>query len=95
MAKKELTFRESLEARGLLLLAQAAYRKALKDYMPLLAEVLGEEAEDDGSEYQYFGHVSDAIYTDYTFDELLTKLGTKVLPIEPRAKTATRAEKSA
>jgi hypothetical protein len=69
MAKKTITKNERLQLVGLLALATKhnAFIGALKD---AAYEITGEE--DD------CGHTSDAIYSDYSADELLRKLEIKV-----------------
>ena len=70
--KTEITKKEYLTAYALLHLAHEKINE-LRNFEGSLASVLG--VEDDGSDY--FGHVSDAIYSEYDLKTLLNKLGIK------------------
>ena len=64
--KTEITETEKLQLIGLLVLAKAGNER-MKDILRAVMVITGET--DDG------GHSSDAVYGDYTADELLEKLG--------------------
>lgn len=64
-------------AEGLLLLARRKARE-MNEIETALAECLGVKDEDEGSGNRpYYGHVSDAMYSDYTLKELLRKIGAR------------------
>ena len=86
MAKRVISFQKSLAARGVLAMAQQQYNRVCKEYIPMLAEIVGEKTEDDKSEYPYFGIVSDAVYSDYSFDTMLKKLEITVRPQSKRGR---------
>ena len=65
----EITENEKLQLIGLLVLAQAGNER-MKDILKAVTAITGEK--DD------MGHSSDAVYSDYTADELLEKLNITV-----------------
>lgn len=67
--KTEITENERLQLIGLLVLAKAQNEK-LKDIVTAVVAITGETDE--------YGHSSDAVYCDYTVDELMEKLGISV-----------------
>lgn len=68
--KTEITKLEYWQIIGLLTIA-AQHNEALKEIEKSLRKVTGEESE--------FGHCGDAIYCDYSADELIKKLKLKVV----------------
>ena len=82
--KREITFEQYLTVRGLLAMAQEKYNCATQEIMPQIAAILKVPADDTTSEYPYFGHVSDALYSCYTPDEMLGKLKITVKPMTKR-----------
>ena len=56
---------------GLLALADG-HRRAMEDITKALVEITGEKADPSGSDY--YGHVSDAVWSGYSADEMLAKL---------------------
>ncbi len=67
--KTEITETEKLQLIGLLVLAKAGNER-MKDILKAVMAITGEK--DD------MGHSSDAVYGDYTVDELLENLGITV-----------------
>lgn len=81
-SKIAITPNERLQLIGLLALAQM-YNKMLKD-IERAAFALTGELDNDGKAADY-GHTSDAIYSDYSVDDLLGRLDLTVMeqPAEP------------
>lgn len=67
--KTEITKTEYWQIIGSLTVA-AQHNEALREIEKALINITGEESE--------FGHSSDAIYCDYTADELIKKLNIKI-----------------
>ena len=67
--KTEITETEKLQLIGLLVLAKAGNER-MKDILSAVMAITGEQGD--------MGHSSDAVYSDYTADELLEKLGITV-----------------
>jgi hypothetical protein len=67
--KTEITENENMQLIGLLVLAKAGNER-MKDILKAVMAITG-ETED-------CGHSSDAVYSDYTADELMEKLGITV-----------------
>ena len=71
---KTITRDEYYTALALLQLAREADKETLK-FVKSLARTLRESTDYD----DYYGHVSDAVFEDYSIDVLLSKLEIKVL----------------
>lgn len=74
--KTKITENEKLQLIGLLVLAKAGNER-MRDILKSVISITGEK--DDN------GHSSDAIYSNYTADELLGKLGITVMPSNDKA----------
>jgi hypothetical protein len=68
--KTEITEIEKLQLIGLLTLAKSGNERQ-QDILKAVLAITGETDE--------LGHSSDAVYSDYTADELLERLGIKVV----------------
>lgn len=69
-----ISYEQYLAVVGLLELAKQ-YNAKLQDLEGSLAKIVGE-----GSDSNYYGHVSDAIYCEYSAQELLDRLQIMVIP---------------
>jgi hypothetical protein len=56
---------------GLLALADG-HRRAMDDIIKAMVEIVGEKPDPAGSDY--YGHVSDAVWSGYSADEMLARL---------------------
>jgi len=72
--KEYITKQELLQLIGLLIVA-SSQNKAIHQTETAIAELLLVE----GNIEEGFGHISDAVYCNYTASQLLKKLGIKVL----------------
>lgn len=70
--KKTITRDDYLRLVGLLTLARD-HNRVLRDIEHSVAGLVGAEDDSSGGS-SYYGHASDAVYSDYTADEMLGRL---------------------
>jgi len=71
--KESITENEKLQLMGLLVLAKR-HNDALKDIVASVRKIIGQEGDR--------GHCDDAVYCDYSVDELLDKMEVVVQPAQ-------------
>lgn len=72
--KESISHMEYLAVTGLLVIGKK-HRQALEHIEQAIADIIGVARENNG-------HVSDALWQDYTADELLEKMECKVMPAD-------------
>ena len=82
MAKKQISYEEYLKVHGLLVMGHE-WMKEVNDVEQALGQMLEPEEYTPGGSHSG-GHCGDAILSPYGADELLRKLGIKVLPKKQR-----------